>query len=286
MAALAVVTGGGTGIGAALARALVASGLRVVVAGRRMEPLREVAAGAKDGAIIPVQADVSTAEGVEAITAAVVTAGAPLQFLVQNAAVIGAIKPLTAVSRADWKQAYEINVEGPLFLAQALLPHMASGGRILHIGSGAAHSPIEGWGAYCTTKAAFHMLYRMLDAELKARGVRVGSARPGVVDTPMQGVIRSADAAAFPSLSYFQGLKEKSDAAAAAATPAAAGAASDASAASAPAPPPSGALDRPENVAAFLFWLLRGSGDEEFAAEEWDIRNAAHHSRWGAAAKA
>jgi NAD(P)-dependent dehydrogenase (short-subunit alcohol dehydrogenase family) len=284
MAALAVVTGGGTGIGAALVRSLVASGLRVVVAGRRIEPLLEVAAGAKDGAIIAVQADVSTAEGVEAITAAVVAAGAPIQFVVQNAAVIGAIKPLTAVSRAEWKQAFEINVEGPLFLTQALLPHMVSGGRILHIGSGAAHSPIEGWGAYCTTKAAFHMLYRVLDAELKEKGVRVGSARPGVVDTPMQGVIRSADATAFPSLQYFKSLKEKSDAATAA--PAAAASAPDASAVSAPAPPPSGALDRPENVAAFLAWLLRGSGDAEFAAEEWDIRNTAHHSRWGAAAKA
>lgn len=284
---LAVVTGGGTGIGAAVASALAARGAKVLISGRRLEPLRSLAdAAAPAGSIVPVQADVSTADGVEAIRAAAAAAGLPVRFLIHNAAILGPIAPLASVSRDEWREAFAINVDGPLFLTQALLPLMTSSGvagggagdasaapRILHIGSGAAHSVIEGWGAYCTTKASLHMLYRVLAVELGKAGVLVGSVKPGVVDTPMQAAIRSGDEAAFPDKSYFVGLKEKKEKESADASSAAA-------AGAAGAPPPAGALDTPANAAAFIAWLLLEMEGGEYVAGEHDIRDKALHHRW------
>lgn len=289
---LAVVTGGGTGIGAAVAAALASRGAKVIISGRRLAPLRAIADAAVPlGAIVPVQADVSTAEGVDAITAAAAGAGLPVRYVVHNAAVLGPIKPLSTVSRDEWREAFAINVDGPLFLTQALLPLMSgssdgsSAPRILHVGSGAAHSVIEGWGAYCTTKAALHMVYRVLAKELDKAGVLVGSVKPGVVDTPLQAAIRSGDAAAFPDRPYFVQLKETRDAAAAAAAAAGGAGAAHASAEAAVAgsagvPPPAGSLDTPENAAAFIAWLLMDMGGEEYVAAEHDIRDKKLHHRW------
>lgn len=256
---LAVVTGGGTGIGAALVAALARAGHAVIAVGRRPEPLRAVAASAP-ALIQPVAADVATAAGRAAVAAAVSAAGRPVDYLVHNAGTIAPIAPLADVSEADWRAAMATNVDGPLFLTQALLPHMVAGARILHISSGAAHNVVEGWGAYCTSKAAFNMLYRVLKAELAPRGIAVGSARPGVVDSDMQGAIR---AGAFPDVGRFVALHEKRRQASAAA-----------------AAPPDGGLDDPRNVAAFLHWLLTATPADEFSAAEWDVRDKAHHPRW------
>jgi benzil reductase ((S)-benzoin forming) len=256
---LAVVTGGGTGIGAALVAALARAGHAVIAVGRRPEPLQAVAAGAP-ALIQPVAADVATAAGRAAVAAAVSAAGRPVDFLVHNAGTIGAIAPLAAVSEADWRAAMATNLDGPLFLTQALLPHMVAGSRILHVSSGAAHNAVEGWGSYCASKAAFNMVYRLLKAELAPRGIAVGSARPGVVDSEMQAAIRAGD---FPDRGRFVALHEKrrADAVATAA-------------------PPDGGLDDARNVAAFLHWLLTGPPADEFSAAEWDVRDKAHHARW------
>eukprot|EP00756_Hemistasia_phaeocysticola_P059909 Hpha_TRINITY_DN3695_c0_g1::TRINITY_DN3695_c0_g1_i2::g.1134::m.1134 len=146
-----------------------------------------------------------------------------------------------------------INVDAPLFLTQALLPQLEAGGggRVLHVSSGAAQNAYPGWGAYCTSKAALNMMYRMLAKELSPRGVHVGSARPGVVATPMQEVVRSASAEAFPALPMFIEMHEK------------------------------GQLLPPEDVGMFLEWLLVGTTPEEFQADEWDIRGV-DRSRWAA----
>jgi Dehydrogenases with different specificities (related to short-chain alcohol dehydrogenases) len=145
---------------------------------------------------------------------------------------------------------------GPLFLTKALLPRLIPdnveeerGGRVLHISSGAAHYPYRGWGAYCTSKAAFHMLYRSLALELSPLGVSVGSARPGVVDTPMQDLIRQKSEQELPDVSRFRQLKDQ------------------------------GTLMDPSEVAIFLDWLLNETNDVEFSEKEWDVREA-DRTRW------
>ena len=275
MAALAVVTGGGSGIGRALALRLSQRGLAVLIVGRRPEALAETAAlasAAGGAAVTLLAADVAAADAPARIAAAVAASGLPLRALVHNAGVLGPIQPLAEVAPADLARVLAVNVAAPLALTRALLPALGAGARILHVSSGAAQSAIEGWGAYCVSKAALHMAWRVLREELAPRGVGVGSARPGVVDTDMQAAIRGGDGAVFPSLARFAALKAAADAAPRAAPGGA--------------PPPAGALDTPANCAVFLAWLLLDAPAADFSASEWDSRDAAHHAHWAAGAGA
>jgi benzil reductase ((S)-benzoin forming) len=234
--------------------------------GRRLEPLSEVAKVAPEGAVVPLSADVSTAAGRAAIVAAVKEHFTTVDFLVQNAGTLGPIAPLGGLDEKGWEAAFATNVHGPLFLLQALVGAgaLAPGSRVLHIGSGAAHRAIGGWTAYCASKAAFYSMYQCLSAELRPAGILLGSVRPGIVDTPMQAVIRDASEAAMPEVGKFRAFHEKMP---------------DVTT-EAPAAPPSDSLDRPENVAAFLSFLLQGTDADEYVADEWDIRDASHHERW------
>jgi NAD(P)-dependent dehydrogenase (short-subunit alcohol dehydrogenase family) len=128
------------------------------------------------------------------------------------------------VDRAGFEETLQTNAVAPLFLTQALLPALRAGSRVLHISSGAAQRPFPSWGAYCASKAALHMLYGVLAAELGASGVAFGSVRPGVVDTPMQDRIREEGAGvpAFTDHARFVALREGMGAPSAAASAAAA----------------------------------------------------------------
>lgn len=242
---LAIVTGGGTGIGQALVQRLVTEGLAVIAIGRRSEPL-EALARARPDQIEPTPADVATPEGRERVAEAV--SGRRIRYLLHNAGVLEPIRPLAVVGLEEWRYAQAVNVEGPLFLTQRLLPYLADG-RILHISSGAAHHPIAGWGAYCTSKAALYMIYQVLDLELHTREIAVGSVRPGVVDTPMQELIREQDSDRFPDVERFRELKR------------------------------TGGLVSPEGVADFIWQLLTRTTPDEFAGQEWDVQEHAARFR-------
>lgn len=241
---LAVITGGGSGLGRAIAVELGRRGYPSLVVGRRAEPLEQTRRQT-EAACDVVQADVATEEGRRAVLDAV--GDRRVALLIHNAAVLTPVGPLATVSPAEWRQAMAINVEAPLFLTQALLPRLG-GGRILHISSGAAHNPLAGWGAYCVSKAALFMLYRMFNVEL--HDVAVGSIRPGVVDTPMQALIREQAPERFPDVDRFRRLQAE------------------------------GQLRSPADVASFIGWLLTETPSDAFAAEEWDIGNAAHTANW------
>lgn len=239
---------------------------QILAVGRREAPLTDLQreAGGEEH-VTPVVADIASADGRAAIVAAVDRKGA-VDFLVQNAGTIAPIASLADIKPSEWEQAFAVNVHAPLYLLQALHSSLRRpGARVLHIGSGAASKAVGGWTAYCASKAAFLSIYRSMAAELRPEGLLVGSVRPGIVNTPMQGAIRKADETAMPDVGFFRGLHASMEAAPASASGAA---------------PPSGSLDTPENVAAFLRFLLTSAGDEEFGADEWDIRDASHHHRW------
>lgn len=243
MTEYAIVTGAGTGLGRAIAMKLAAAGHAVLGVGRRLEPLEglEDEAG---GNITGVAADVGTPEGRQSIVEAL-GRGDSVRYLVHNAGVLEPVGSLSGVSLRDWRYIQAINVEGPLFLTQSLLPRLA-GGRVLHMSSGAAHRSIPGWGPYCTSKAALHMLYMVLRDELAEHGVAVGSLRPGVVDTPMQALIREQPEERFPAVERFRQLKE------------------------------SGQLNDPDAVAAFTVHLLTEVDAERFSADEWEYDQHRH----------
>ncbi len=236
---LALVTGGGTGLGRALTLALAGRGMDVLAVARREGPLEETRA--RDPARVrTLSADVATETGRAAIIGAV--GGEPLGCLVHNAGVLAPIGPLAEVSLEEWRRHQAINLEGPVFLTAGLLEPLA-GGRVLHISSGAAHRPYRGWGAYCTSKAALHMVYQIYREELAERDIAVGSVRPGVVDTPMQALIRDQSAERFPDRDRFVELKQ------------------------------SGKLLDPERSAAGIVSLLLESTRADFVAQEWDIHD-------------
>lgn len=237
-----VITGAGTGLGRALTVALAREGRPVLLVGRRPEPLeeaRQVAAREASEALEVATADVGRAEGRDAVAKAL--DGGSVEFLIHNAGVLEPIKPASEVELEEWRYAMAVNVEGPLFLSQLLLPTMVPGARILHVSSGAAHKGMPGWAAYCAGKGALYQLYQVLRDEWKAYGVYVGSLRPGVVDTPMQQLIRQQDASDFPAVEQFRTMKEQ------------------------------GELRSPEEVADYTVRLLTKVDGEEFSAEEWDI---------------
>lgn len=245
MSELAVITGAGSGIGRAMAQRLATEDLSVIAIGRHSAPLEALARNQPDR-IEPTTADVATPEGREQIAQAVT--GRRVRFLLHNAGVLEPVCSLAAVELEQWRSAQAVNVEGPLFLTQCLLPYL-TGGRTLHVSSGAAHHPVAGWGAYCTSKAALHMVYQVLDLELRSRDIAVGSVRPGVVDTPMQAQIRDQDSEQFPDVERFRELKR------------------------------TGGLASPETVADFVWQLLTRTSAEKFAAQEWDVQEHAARLR-------
>lgn len=246
MQEISLVTGGGTGLGRELSLDLARHGHSVLVIGRRPEPLEQTRAQAPSQ-IEVLQADVATEQGRAEVVRAV--GERRVRFLVHNAAVLAPVGPLAQVELEAWRYAMTVNLEAPIFLTQALLPRLKAG-RVLHVSTGAAHSPLAGWGAYCVSKAALYMAYRVWREELAGSGVLIGSLRPGVVDTPMQAYIREQDETRFPLVKRFRQLKSE------------------------------GQLRSPQEVASFASWVLRKTDAHEFVEEEWEVGNARHTARW------
>jgi benzil reductase ((S)-benzoin forming) len=186
----AIVTGAGSGIGAALTHRLLSADVSVVAVGRRQSALDSTAAAAAPApgaSLLTLAVDIASVDGQAAICSAVPDED-DLRFLVHNAAV-GDPSPVGGSMDVDaFREALEVNVVAPLALTQALLPRLSAvpgsdGGRVLHLGTGVAHMVQPGTGTYGISKLAFHRLYQQLSVDLQGTGVWVGSARPGVVAT-------------------------------------------------------------------------------------------------------
>lgn len=195
-ARVAVVTGAGRGIGAATAEALARRGFAVAVLARTRDGIAGTASRIEAGGGIarPYVCDVTRYEDIAATFAAIRRdLGAPLA-IVNNAGVIEPIAPIADVDPARWARLVSINVAGPFNVVRAWLAGRdgAAAAAIVNLSSGAAHRPLEGWSAYCTSKAALAMLSRCIDLELRDEGVRVYSFQPGAVDTDMHVAIRAS----------------------------------------------------------------------------------------------
>jgi NAD(P)-dependent dehydrogenase (short-subunit alcohol dehydrogenase family) len=173
---IAVVTGAGSGIGRAAARALHADGWELVLAGRREEPLRETLPGAK---IVP--ADITDPAQVAALFAA----AGPLDLLFNNAG-IGVAAPINELALEDWRRVVDTNLTGAFLCAQAAFRAMIGrGGRIINNGSLAAHVPRPSSVAYTATKHAITGLTKALSLEGRAYDIACGQIDIGNAATPM-----------------------------------------------------------------------------------------------------
>ena len=177
-----LITGGGSGIGAACARAFAARGARVAVNGRRVEPLEEVARDTAGSAIV---GDGGEAAGAEAIVAAALSALGGLDCLVLNAG-IGHSGTVLEQTPESWRAVMRTNVDAAFLVARAALPALIeSRGTIVSVASKAALAAGPASAAYCTSKAAMVMLTQTIALDYGPLGVRANAVCPGWVRTPM-----------------------------------------------------------------------------------------------------
>ncbi|MGA5816785.1 SDR family NAD(P)-dependent oxidoreductase [Kitasatospora sp. NPDC094028] len=180
-----VVTGAGTGIGRATARAFAAEGARVLAVGRRPGPLAETAAG-HPGAIEPLVADVTGPDAPEAIVGAALARYGRLDVLVNNAGVTSGGGAIGGYTRAGVEALLGTNLVAPVLLGQAALPALTqSRGVIVNVSTAIGQ---RGWpsnAVYPASKAALETVTRGWAVELAPRGVRVVAVAPGAVETPI-----------------------------------------------------------------------------------------------------
>ena len=181
---VALVTGGGTGIGRAVATAIAGEGGQVVVTGRRVDPLREVSDTNPDR-IRFVQADVSRGEDVKRAVAFTVEQCGGLDVLVNNAAAC-VMQRLSNLTDDDISAMLDVNVRGTLMAIREALPHLsARKGSVVNVTSVTARAATPGMSAYGGSKAAIEQLTRCLAVELGPAGIRVNVVAPGLTLTPM-----------------------------------------------------------------------------------------------------
>ena len=180
-----IVTGAGSGIGAATARRFGRDGAAVVLCGRRAEKLAEVAAQMDSGRTLAHPADVSKLAEVESLVAATVARFGGLDVLVNNAGT-AAFGGFTELPIEEWHRTIAVDVDGVVFMTRAALPHLlARRGNIVNVSSVSGLGGDLGLASYTAAKGAVTNLTRALAMEFGARGVRVNAVNPSLTSTEL-----------------------------------------------------------------------------------------------------
>ena len=178
-----LITGGGTGIGRAIAESFAQKGAKVLITGRREAPLKEVSQAFEN--IKYVQADVTKADDRKNALQAIITKFGKLDILVNNAGV-GYQKSFTELTDEDIETTLKTNLLAPITLSRDAVPYLSeSKGSIVNISTVAAQGVMPGLAPYGASKAGLNHLTRLLAAELGPLGIRVNAVAPGVTKTDM-----------------------------------------------------------------------------------------------------
>lgn len=190
---VALITGGGTGIGAATARLFASEGAAVGITGRREAPLNEVAEeiGASGGRALAVSGDVAVTADCERMVDETIAAFGRIDVLVNNAG-RGMLARADEISDELWDEVIGTNLSGAFRLIRAVLPGMVSqgAGSIVNVSSVLGQTGMKGAAAYGASKAGLDQLTRVLAVEYADRGIRVNSVAPAWVHTPMNKSVR------------------------------------------------------------------------------------------------
>lgn len=182
----ALITGGGTGIGLAIAERFVKEGAQVGISGRRIDTLERAAQSIGEG-VLALPCDVAKEVDVKVIVQAMLAQFGRIDILVNNAATITSRTPLTETPVADWDLMADVNVRGVFLVSRAVLPVMIEqqSGSIINIASVAGQRGQPSNAAYSTTKGAVMNLTRSIAVDYGPHGIRCNSISPALVRTEM-----------------------------------------------------------------------------------------------------
>jgi NAD(P)-dependent dehydrogenase (short-subunit alcohol dehydrogenase family) len=184
---VALVTGAASGIGRAIATALVAEGAQVVIADLDEVRAQQVAAELGQGKARACRVDVTDSQQADAAIRAAVDAFGRLTILVNNAG-IGLNKPIVEITDDEWELIIAVILHGAFYCARAAARQMIAqeqGGKIVNIASTVAGGPRPNSGPYCAAKAGIVALTSVLAMELGPHGINVNCVGPGLTDTPL-----------------------------------------------------------------------------------------------------
>jgi len=259
---VAVITGGGAGIGQAATLRFLARGVTVVVMDFNSKALEATQNLAKNfpGTMVGVIGDIRDPKGRKAVADAVKATGKPLRILVHNAGVNTPCKLMMNLKPAEWERALNINMNGPLYLTQELIPLFGRDNtdqnRILFLTTIAVMcTGLPNYGPYCVSKLGAKGVAKMLKEELPKAAVPVhtGTLIPGEVNTGMQEATAYSESSGFPEhlVKHWRMLHETKQ------------------------------LLPPKVAGAFIEFVCLDTSAVEFAADkDWFIYDQSHHSRW------
>lgn len=183
---VALITGGGTGIGTAITERFVKEGAKVCITGRRKELLDKVAQSLPKGTITTCPGDVSKEKDVAKMVETTVSFGGKLDILVNNAGISSQV-PVADLSLEEWQKIFDVNLTGPFLLIKACIPHMikAGGGSIINIASVGGLRCLPHFPAYCTSKAGLIMLTQQVALDYGPQNIRCNAVCPGGIKTDM-----------------------------------------------------------------------------------------------------
>ena len=194
---VAIVTGGGRGIGRAIAQALAGAGAAVAVTARSQDELNQTATliNEQGGRALAVMADITDRFSVEWMVAETERRLGPVDLLVNNAGVPGPVGPLWENDPDEWRRSVEVNLDGTFLCCRSVLPGMIERrhGRIINLTSGIGNRPHPYLSAYNIAKTAVTRLSETLAEETKPHGVLVFVMTPGLVQTGMPQQIGSSE---------------------------------------------------------------------------------------------
>ena len=183
---VALITGGGAGIGAAIARRFVADGARICITGRRRQLLEEVASSLPASSVTLFAGDVTVLEDAQKMVLHTVDFGGKLDVLVNNAGVDNA-GTIAEVDPTLWKTVVDTNLTSPFFMMKFAIPYLIKngGGSIINIASLAGIRAIPAMSAYCSSKAGLIMLTQQAALDYGPAKIRCNIVCPGAIKTEM-----------------------------------------------------------------------------------------------------
>lgn len=179
----AVVTGGSSGIGLAIAKRFVEEGAHVFITGRRQTEL-EKAAGEIGKNVTAIQSDVSKPADLDRLYKEIAAKKGKIDIVVANAGIVEMV-PTSAATPEHFDKIFNTNARGAYFTVQKALPILNDGGAVILIGSGVWLKGYPAYGVYAATKAALRSFVRTWTTELKDRKIRANLLSPGAVETPI-----------------------------------------------------------------------------------------------------